>query len=106
MEIKAGTRLRSAVCDAEVIVVKAPGGDVDLRAGGQPMVAIDAERPAGGAGAAGPEAGFDKGTLLGKRYTDDAGTLEILCTKAGPSSLSVGDAPLGVKEAKPLPSSD
>ena len=102
MELKAGTRLRSAVCDTEAIVVKAPGGDVDLRAGGQPMLAIDAERPGGG----GPEPGFDKGTALGKRYTDDDGTLEILCTKAGPSSLSLGDTPLGLKEAKPLPSSD
>ena len=103
VEIKAGTRLRSAVCDAEVIVVKGPGGDVDLRAGGSPMQPIDAERPAS---ASGPAAGFDKGVLLGKRYTDDAGTLEILCTKPGPSSLSIGDEPLGVKEAKPLPSSD
>jgi hypothetical protein len=52
------------------------------------------------------EPGFDKGTALGKRYTDDDGTLEVLCTKAGPSSLSLGDAPLDIKEAKPLPSSD
>lgn len=102
MEIKAGTRLRSAVCDTEVIVVKAPGGDVDLRCGGHAMVTLDAERP-GGLSA---EPGFDKGTALGKRYTDDEGTLEVLCTKAGPSSLSLGDAPLGIKEAKPLPSSD
>jgi hypothetical protein len=104
VEIKAGTRLRSAVCDAEVIVVKAPGGEVDLRAGGEPMLAIETERPSGVG--AGPAAGFDKGVLLGKRYTDDAGTIEILCTKPGPSSLSIGDEPLGVKEAKPLPSSD
>ena len=102
MEIKAGTRLRSAVCDTEVIVVKSPGGDVDLRCGGHAMVALDGERPGGLA----PEPGFDKGTALGKRYTDDDGTLEVLCTKAGPSSLSLGDAPLGIKEAKPLPSSD
>ncbi len=104
VEIKAGTRLRSAVCDAEVIVVKAPGGEVDLRAGGEPMLAIETERPSGVG--AGPAAGFDKGVLLGKRYTDDTGTIEILCTKPGPSSLSIGDEPLGVKEAKPLPSSD
>ena len=100
--MKAGTRLRSAVCDTEVIVVKAPGGDVDLRCGGHPMLALDADRP-GGLSA---EAGFDKGTALGKRYTDDDGALELLCTKAGPSSLSIGDTPLGLKEAKPLPSSD
>lgn len=103
VEIKAGTRLRSAVCDAEVIVVKAPGGDVDLRAGGEPMLPIGTDRPGGDAG---PAAGFDKGVLLGKRYTDDGGTIEVLCTKPGPSSLSIGGEPLGVKEAKPLPSSD
>ena len=45
------------------------------------------------------------GTLLGKRYTDD-GALEVLCTKAGEGSLSIGDTPLVLKEAKPLPASD
>ena len=52
------------------------------------------------------EGGFDKGTLLGKRYVNEAGDLEILATKAGESSLSVGDEPLEIKAAKPLPSSD
>jgi hypothetical protein len=46
------------------------------------------------------------GTLLGKRYADEAIGLEVLCTKAGQGSLSVGDTALAVKEAKPLPSSD
>jgi|SRR5881296_331015 len=101
-ELKAGTRLRSSVCDAEVIVVKAPDGAVDLRCGGHPMVPVSEDRPEGLTA----EAGFDKGSLLGKRYTDDSGALEILVTKAGPSSLSVGDTPLEMKDAKPLPSSD
>lgn len=100
--IKAGTRLRSAVCDLEVIVVKAPGADLDLRAGGHEMLPVDATRPEGGK----PEPGFDEGTLLGKRYTDEAGQLELLCTKAGPSSLSLGETLLSLKEAKALPSSD
>jgi hypothetical protein len=102
VEIKSGARFRSAVCDVEVIVVKSPGGELDLRCGGHPMVAIDADRPSGVAA----EPGFEKGTLLGKRYTDESGDLELLCTKAGPSSLSVGVTPLDVKDAKPLPSSD
>jgi hypothetical protein len=46
------------------------------------------------------------GTLLGKRYADADSELEVLCTKAGEDSLSLGDAPLHVKDAKPLPSSD
>jgi hypothetical protein len=101
VELKAGTKLRSAVDGVEVIVVKAQG-DVDLRCGGHPMVAAGDDAPTG----ASVEGGFDKGTLLGKRYVDESGELEILATKAGESSLSVGDEPLEVKAAKPLPSSD
>ena len=101
MELKAGTRLRSVVDGVEVIVVKAQG-EVDLRCGGHPMIPTGDDAPAG----LSAEAGFDKGTLLGKRYVDDAGDLEVLCTKAGESSLSVSDEPLEIKEAKPLPSSD
>jgi hypothetical protein len=102
MELKAGSRLRSAVCDVEVIVIKAPAGAVDVRCGGQAMLAIDTPRPDGLA----PEPGFDGGTQLGKRYTNEDGSLELLCTKAGPFSLSIGEVALRVKEAKPLPSSD
>jgi hypothetical protein len=102
IELKAGVRLRSAVDDVEVVVVKAPGDAVDLRCGGHPMAVLD---EAGGA-SANVMPGFDKGSLLGKRYVDEDGTLEVLCTKAGSSSLSTGDAPLGIKDAKPLPSSD
>ena len=101
MELKAGTRLRSATDTTEVVVVKAPAEAIDLRCGGQPFVAIDADvTPAG------PAAGFDAGTQLGKRYADEALGLELLCTKAGEGSISVGDAILEVKGAKPLPASD
>jgi hypothetical protein len=101
MELKPGTRLRSQVCTAEVIVVKAPGEAVDLYCGGAPLVAIDddaAARPIDDA--------HRGGTLLGKRYADEATGIELLCTKAGEGSLSLGAEPLPVKEAKPLPSSD
>jgi hypothetical protein len=102
LEIKPGERLRSAAGDTEVIVVKAPTGDVDLRCGGHPMMPIGEARREGLAA----QSGFDKGTLLGKRYTDDAGSVELHCTKAGSCSLSIGDTPVDVKDAKPLPSSD
>ncbi|GAY07619.1 hypothetical protein [Pseudonocardia sp. N23] len=46
------------------------------------------------------------GLLLGKRYTDESRTLEVLVTKAGAGPLSVGGAVLTVKAAKPLPASD
>ena len=101
MELKTGERLRSAADTTEVIVVRAPSEPVDLRCGGHPMVALDAEAPS-----ASVEAGFDEGTQLGKRYEDEGSDLEILCTKPGPASLSIGADPLHIKGAKPLPSSD
>lgn len=102
MELKPGTRLRSPVCTAEFVVVRAPADDVDLRCGGRPVT--DAAAPVDSE--ATPAPGFDGGSLIGKRYVDAAETVELLCTKAGPSSLSIGDAVLDVKASKPLPASD
>jgi hypothetical protein len=45
-------------------------------------------------------------TLIGKRFRDETSGLEVLCTKAGVGSLSIGGVPVPMKEAKPLPSSD
>jgi hypothetical protein len=101
VELKAGTRLRSAVSDAEVVVIKAPAGDVDLRCGGTAMLeGTGATSPSDGTSA--PEGSVS----LGKRYVDDENTLEVLGTKAGAGELAVGDRPLLLKSAKPLPSSD
>lgn len=102
MELKPGARLRSATDDTEVVIVKAPAGAVDLRCGGHPMVPLDT--PAGDRLAV--EAGFDEGCQIGKRYADEELGVEVLCTKAGAASLSVGDQRLPTKGAKPLPSSD
>jgi hypothetical protein len=101
MQLKPGTRLQSAVCDTQVVVVRVPADDVDLRCGGHPMVAVGAavERVA-------PAAGFDGGTLMGKRYASEERGLEVLCSKAGAGALSVGDELLPLKDAKPLPASD
>ncbi len=100
-ELKAGARLKSAVCTTEVIVVKTPAGNVDVRCGGVPMVGATetVER-----GTPKPEAA--SGTALGKRYVNADETLEILCTKAGEGALGLGDTLLSLKEAKPLPASD
>jgi len=65
-------------------------------------VPVDDERPSG----LSVESGFEGELLVGKRYTDEAGTIEVLCTKAGASALSIGDDLLTRKDAKPLPSSD
>lgn len=100
--LKAGSRLRSAVCATEVMVIQAPASDVDVRCGGAPLVPLGVAIEAGAAPA--PE--HAGGTQIGKRYVDAAGEIEVLCTKAGHGSLSLGDAALTIKGAKPLPSSD
>jgi hypothetical protein len=101
IQMKAGTRLRSAVDACEVVVVRAPGDAVDLRCGGHPFHGVDEEAPSQPV-----VAGLDAGTQLGKRYADEELGLEVLCTKAGEGSISVGESVLEVKGAKPLPASD
>lgn len=101
-QLTVGTRLRSAVCDTEAIVVAAPAGDLVLTCGGVPMIGLDEEAPAG----ATASADAMEGTLLGKRYTNEAGDLELLCTKPGEGSLGLDGVLLFQKDAKPLPSSD
>ena len=99
--IKNGTRLKSQVCDTQVIVVRSADSLDDLRAGGAPMVPIDQEVSSDLAlGEA-----LSDGNLMGKRYVDENGA-EVLVTKAGKGTLSVGTTALTVKEAKPLPASD
>ena len=99
---KPGSRWRSTTCATEVVVVKAPGTELDLECGGQKMVAHDADVGE----LATPAPGADEGTQLGKRYVDADETVELLCTKAGAGSLALAGSPLAMKGAKPLPSSD
>jgi hypothetical protein len=101
MELKPGVRLRSVVCDTEAIVVTG-AGEVDVRCGGLPMVSVEAAPSTDDV----PVPGMDTGTLVGKRYTSESGSLELLCTKAGKGTLAIGATPLDLKQAKPLPSSD
>jgi hypothetical protein len=100
--LEAGIRLKSAVCATEVMVVAAPEAEIELTCGGAPLLA-HGEATQSSATLAEGAAG---GTLLGKRYVDAAGTLELLCTKPGKGSLAAGGAALVLKSAKPLPSSD
>ena len=97
--MKPGTKLKSAVCDTEVMVIKAPP-DAAISCGGHPMAT---DKPAAPAQA---DPAFATGTLMGKRYVDAAGTLELLCVKAGKGSLALNGTALTIKDAKPLPSSD
>lgn len=101
MELRAGQKLHSAVCDAQVIVVRAPEADVDLGCGGAPLVEEGAD-----AGDATLDPSLGEGPLMGKRYADEDAGLELLCTRPGTGTLTLNGAPLAVKGAKPLPSSD
>jgi hypothetical protein len=102
MDLKPGSRWKSAVCDAEVVVVRASGSSVSLECGGHPMVAHTAEKPAGLA----LSADHSGGAQPGKRFAAEVSGVELLCTKGGKGSLSVDGRPIGAKEAKKLPASD
>ena len=47
-QLKAGTRLKSAVCTTEVMVIAVPEGGAELTCGGAPLAAVG-EEPAAGA---------------------------------------------------------
>ena len=102
MQLKPGSRWRSAVCTAEVVVVRPPKGEVSLECGGHPMVAAGAAAPEGLA--LSPD--FSSGVVIGKRYQDEDVGIEVLAAKAGQGSLAVNGRALSVREAKALPASD
>jgi hypothetical protein len=99
--MRVGSRWKSTVDTTEVMVIRGPSSDVDLRCGGRPMVTSGAATDA-----AGLDPAFADGTQVGKRYVDDELGLEVLCSKAGRGTLAVGDRALALQSAKPLPTSD
>jgi hypothetical protein len=101
MNLKPGLRLKSQVSETEIVVIKG-AGDHGLSCGGVPVVALDDPAAAGGVGAA----DLSGSTLMGKRYTDTADSVEVLCTKPGAGALSLDGEALEVKSAKALPASD
>lgn len=96
--MKPGSKLKSAVCDTEVMIIRCGEGTIEC--GGAPMGDAKPETP----GAL--SADFSGGTLMGKRYVDADAKFELLCVKPGKGSLSVNGTALGIKDAKPLPASD
>lgn len=102
MDLKPGSRWRSAVCDAEVILVRTPKAPGVLTCGGHPMIVHSRPRPEGLAILAEHAAGVG----MGKRLIDQDSGLEILCTKGGCGSVAMDGRALSLKDAKPLPSSD
>ncbi|MFB1297878.1 hypothetical protein ACAG24_020405 [Mycobacterium sp. pW049] len=99
--IKNGTRLQSQVCDTQVIVVRSAESLDDLRVGGAPVIPVGGEVDS----SLSLDDSLADGNLMGKRYVDDGGA-EVLVTKAGKGTISIGSTPLSLKEAKPLPASD
>lgn len=101
MILKPGAKLRSAVCDAQFVVVRAPTDEVDLACGGATLLGPDDEdvRVA-------IDPALATGSLLGKRYAVEDLGLELLCAKAGDGALTCNGQPVELKGAKPLPSSD
>jgi len=99
MELKPGLRLESAVCEAEVMVIKAAAGN-ELTCGGEALV---------------EQASDDKvtanedhmhGCVIGKRYVNEDQSIELLCIKSGDGSLYYNGDELMTKDTKKLPSSD
>lgn len=99
--LKAGARFKSAVCDTQVMVIKAPAGEFELSCGGVEMLL-----PTGMVGASTIHGEFAKETLIGKRYVNADESVELLCTKGGRGSLSLNGTDMEIKQAKQLPSSD
>lgn len=101
MELRPGLRLRSAVSTAEVVLVRVPDGEVDLRSGG-----ISVRKMEDAAGSLEPTEHADVILQVGKRYTNESGSLEALCTRSGTGGLALDGELLAVRAAKALPASD
>jgi hypothetical protein len=102
MKLRSGQKLHSAVCDAQVVVVRAPAAEVDVGCGGAPLLGDGHDAPA----AAELDTSLGDPAQLGKRYADDEAGLELLCTRSGAGALTLDGVPLPMKGAKPLPASD
>lgn len=102
MDIKPGSRWKSAVCDAQIVVVRPPKLAGDLQCGG--VSVLDLADPATASGDV--HSDHAGGVLIGKRYTDADSGIEVLGAKAGKGSLAFDGRALQRKEAKPLPASD
>ena len=100
--LKAGARLKSAVCETQIMVLRVPSVALEIGCGGHPMLTMQETAPTGLA----LDEAFAEPSLTGKRYVDAGETMEFLCTKGGAGARSVNGVRLAVKQAKALPSSD
>lgn len=98
MELKPGSRWKSAVSAVEIVVVRPPSAAGVLTCGGAAMA------PHGTV--AGEGAAPEGETQAGKRYHDADSGLEALCSKGGAGELAFDGRPMLLKDAKKLPASD
>jgi len=101
VKFRAGQQLVSAVDSTTVIIIRAPEAECTLTCGGVAMANVG--EPAASAAA---DPSLLGGTQIGKRYVDEADTIQVLCTKAGTGTLALDGKPLAIQAAKPLPASD
>ncbi|MFG1923368.1 hypothetical protein [Cryptosporangium sp. NPDC048952] len=99
--LRVGLTLLSAVDNTSVLVMRASSGDGVLTCGGAPML----EKGAADEAATADPAQLG-GTQLGKRYSDEANSIEVLCLTGGEGSLALDGRPLSIQGARPLPASD
>ncbi len=100
--LKPGARIFSAVCTTELMVVKTPKRELALTVGGVAPLLSAAGRDTSGNVAD----GHGGGCAIGKRYVDESGELELLCSKAGPGVPALDGMLLVLKDSKSLPASD
>lgn len=96
---KPGTKLSSTVCKTQIMALRVPAAELNITCGGAPMQVGDPAE-------LGEISGENSGTLVGKRYTDEAETMEFLCTRGGEGSIAIEGYVIDIKAAKKLPSSD
>ena len=99
-ELKAGKKLKSSVCETQIMIIKGIPGVHELSCGGLPMIEV-AEA---GSGELDPSKA--EGTIIGHRYVNVGESLELLCVKGGAGTLFLDAVKLVPKQAKALPTSD
>jgi hypothetical protein len=103
MKLKPGLRLKSAVSDAEIMVIKAPALELPIQCAGVDMLELPtketSDKPQ-------PSTEVEGLMEIGKRYGNLGETVEVLCTKGGAGWLSVDGETLRPRQSKKLPSSD
>src|SRR3546814_10065210 len=77
MDLKPGSRWKSAVCEAQMVVVRPPSTVGEMQCGGAAVIPIDD----GAAPTGEVSADFAEGVAIGKRYVDAASGLEGLGAK-------------------------